>query len=249
MEFKDYFSTQAKEYSKYRPKYPDELFSYLSTLAASHETAWDCATGSGQAAIGLEPYFNKIIATDASSSQIEHDELHPKIEYRIATAENSGLESDSADLITVATAIHWLNTDKFYPEAKRIAKNGAVLAVWTYTENTISDEIDGISRKLSEVILGKYWPAENKKAWDFKNKVTLPFENLVVPEFDFTVEWDLNEYLRFLYTWSAVQNYIKENGRSPIDIVYGEYRKAWEDENNKRSVKMKVWLKASRIIK
>ena len=249
MDFKDHFSSQAKEYSKYRPKYPPELFSYLSSLVNSHDTAWDCATGNGQAAMGLEPYFRKIIATDASSSQIEHAELHPKIEYRTVTAENSGLESESVDLITVATAIHWLDTDKFYPEAKRIIKNGGVLAVWTYAENTISPEIDDISRKFSEVILGKFWPAENKKAWDFKNKITLPFEHIHVPEFEFSVEWDMNEYLSFLYTWSATQNYIKVNGKSPIDIVYEEYRKAWKDENVRRSVKMKIWLKAGRIKK
>ncbi|MBE2216830.1 MAG: class I SAM-dependent methyltransferase [Ignavibacteria bacterium] len=249
MEFKDYFSKQAKEYSKYRPKYPTELFEYLSSLVKEHDTAWDCATGNGQAAMGLEPYFEKIIATDASSSQIEHAELHPKIEYRTVSAENSRLESDSIDLITVATAIHWFDTDKFYPEVKRITKPGGVLAVWTYAENTISPEIDDISRKFSEVVLGKYWPDENKKAWDFRNQIMLPFEHIEVPEFEFSIEWDMNEYLSFLSTWSATQNYIKTNGKSPLEIVYGEYRKAWKDENIKRSVKMKIWLKASRIVK
>lgn len=249
MEFKDYFSTQAKEYSIYRPKYPQELFSYLSSLVEEHDTVWDCATGNGQAAIGLEPYFKKIIATDASSSQIEHAELHPKIEYRTASAEESALESNSVDLITVATAIHWFDTDRFYPEAKRIAKPGGVLAVWTYAENTISPEIDDISRKFSEVILGKFWPEENKKAWDFRNQITLPFEHINVPEFEFSVNWNLNEFLSFLNTWSATQNYIKAIGKSPIDIVYEDYRKAWADENIKRSVKMKIWLKAGRIVK
>jgi len=249
VEFKDYFSKQAKEYSKYRPKYPTELFEYLSSLVKEHDTAWDCATGNGQAAMGLEPYFEKIIATDASSSQIEHAELHPKIEYRTVSAENSRLESDSIDLITVATAIHWFDTDKFYPEVKRITKPGGVLAVWTYAENTISPEIDDISRKFSEVVLGKYWPDENKKAWDFRNQIMLPFEHIEVPEFEFSIEWDMNEYLSFLSTWSATQNYIKTNGKSPLEIVYGEYRKAWKDENIKRSVKMKIWLKASRIVK
>jgi len=249
VEFKDYFSTQAKEYSIYRPKYPPELFSYLSSLVNEHETAWDCATGNGQAAIGLEPYFSRIIATDASSSQIEHAELHPKIEYHTASAENSGLETDSADLITVATAIHWFDTDRFYPEAKRIAKNGGVLAVWTYAENTISPEIDNISRKFSEVILGEFWPEENKKAWNFRNLITLPFEPINVPEFEFSVEWDLKGYLSFLNTWSATQNYIKSNGKSPLDLVYDEYLEAWGNKEHKRSVKMKIWLKAGRIVK
>ena len=82
-----------------------------------------------------------------------------------------------------------------------------------------------------------------------RNQITLPFEHINVPEFEFSVKWNLNEFLSFLNTWSATQNYIKAIGKSPIDIVYEDYRKAWEDENTKRSVKMKIWLKAGRIVK
>ena len=87
MEFNDYFSTQAEEYAKYRPEYPAELFEYLASLVNEHNTAWDSATGSGQAAQGLVNYFDKVIATDASESQIMHAHPHDKIEYRIAPSE------------------------------------------------------------------------------------------------------------------------------------------------------------------
>ncbi len=249
MDFKDYFSTQAKEYSKYRPKYPDELFSYLSSLVNEHNAAWDCATGNGQAAIGLEPYFEKIIATDASSSQIEHAELHPKIEYHTATAENSGLESYSIDLLTVATAIHWINTDIFYPEAKRIIKNGGVLAVWTYSESYVNEEIDEVSRYYGHTIIGEHWPEENKKAWDFENKIHLPFENIETPNFEIHLNWDLGDYMKYLYTWSATHNYIRKTGKNPLEIVYNDFLAAWKDENIKRDMKKIVKLKAGRIIK
>ncbi len=249
MDFKDYFSTQAKEYSKYRPKYPDELFSFLSSLVSEHNTAWDCATGNGQAAIGLEPYFEKIIATDPSSAQIEHAELHQKIEYRIASAENSGLESDSIDLLTVATAIHWIDTDKFYPEAKRIIKNGGVLAVWTYSESTVNEEIDKVSAYYGHTIIGEHWPEENKKAWDFENKIHLPFEALETPKFEIHLDWNLDDYLKYLYTWSATHNYIRKTGKNPIEIAYNDFVKAWGDKEQKRDVKKYIRLKASRIKK
>ena len=110
MSFKDYFSLQSKEYSLYRPKYPPSLFEYLSSLVNEHEVAWDCATGNGQAAIGLLPFFKSVIATDASPKQLEHAIINPVITYKTALAEESGLESHSVDLLTVATAIHWLDT-------------------------------------------------------------------------------------------------------------------------------------------
>ncbi len=249
MDFKDYFSTQAKEYSKNRPKYPKELFVYLSSLVNEHKTAWDCATGNGQAAIGLEPYFDKIIATDASSSQIEHAELHPKIEYHTATAENSGLESDSIDLLTVATAIHWINSELFFPEVKRIVKNGGVIAVWTYSESKINDEVDKVSKYFTQDIVGKYWAPEIKKAWDFENEILLPFETIETPSFEFHLNWDLNDYLKFLYTWSATHNYIKETGNNPIELVYDDFLKAWKDKEVKRDMKLDLILKAGRVVK
>ena len=67
LEFKDYFSQQADIYSRHRPEYPPALFEYISSVVTRHETAWDCATGNGQAALGLAPYFMRVIATDAES--------------------------------------------------------------------------------------------------------------------------------------------------------------------------------------
>ena len=55
MTFPDHFSDHADRYEAFRPTYPDALFAYLATLAPSHDLAWDCATGNGQAALGLTP--------------------------------------------------------------------------------------------------------------------------------------------------------------------------------------------------
>ena len=54
--FKDNFSKQSDLYVKYRPHYPLELFSFLSSLTQEHNLAWDCGTGNGQAAIGLAEF-------------------------------------------------------------------------------------------------------------------------------------------------------------------------------------------------
>ncbi len=41
---------------------------------------------SSQAAVGLAPYFDAVIATDMSARQIELAAKHPKISYAIAPA-------------------------------------------------------------------------------------------------------------------------------------------------------------------
>ncbi len=70
MTFKDHFSKQASDYAKYRPTYPVELFSFLAGTVKDHDLAWDCATGNGQAALGLVSHFARVFASDASQAQI-----------------------------------------------------------------------------------------------------------------------------------------------------------------------------------
>ena len=106
MTFKDHFSKQAPDYAKFRPRYPQKLFDYLGSTAPSRHLAWDCGTGNGQAAVGLASVFDCVIATDASAKQIANAESHKKIDYRVAPAENSGIESETLDLIMVAQALH-----------------------------------------------------------------------------------------------------------------------------------------------
>ena len=246
MEFKDYFSKQAKEYSLYRPKYPSELFEYLCGLVKEHNTAWDCATGNGQAALGLANYFGKVIATDASRSQINNALPHSKIEYRVSPAENSGLAGNSIDLITVASAIHWLDTDKFYAEVKRILKPGGVFAVWSYNGNNINPEVNKILEKFSHKVLYEHWPIESAIAWNFREKIQLPFEEIISPQFFIKLSWDLKDLLNYLYTWSSTQNYIKTRGINPLDELYKELINVWGKENEKKSVKIPLIMKAGR---
>ena len=102
MSFKDHFSKQAADYAKFRPRYLHEMFEYLGSLAPRRQLAWDCGTGNGQAAVGLATVFERVIATDASEKQIANAQSHERVEYRVAAAENSGIESETMDLIMVA---------------------------------------------------------------------------------------------------------------------------------------------------
>src|SRR4029077_18883117 len=89
---------------------------------------WDCATGSGQAAIGLAEHFEQVVATDASAAQLAAALAHPRVSYSRAAADASGLASRSVDLVTVAQALHWLDRPPFYAEARRVLVPGGGVA-------------------------------------------------------------------------------------------------------------------------
>ena len=64
--FRDLFSRGAAAYARHRPVYPEALYAHVAKLAPARDRAWDCATGSAQAARGLAGHFREVIATDAS---------------------------------------------------------------------------------------------------------------------------------------------------------------------------------------
>ena len=160
MSFKDHFSGHSAIYSQYRPDYPPELYRFLAEQAPSRELAWDCATGNGQAALGLAAHFQHVIATDASSAQLEQACSHPQVEYCVTPAEEAPFADHSVDTVTVAQALHWFHIDRFYREVNRILKTGGVLAVWSYNLLYCEPDIDAILNHYYSDVVGDCWPAE-----------------------------------------------------------------------------------------
>src|SRR5439155_16823526 len=117
---------------QFRPSYPNEIFKYISSLVKEHAIAWDVATGNGQVAKGLSPYFKKVFASDISEKQIEHAHRTENIFYSIQSAEQTYFPDNYFDLITVGQAIHWLKFSEFYSEVKRTGKEKSLLAILGY---------------------------------------------------------------------------------------------------------------------
>ncbi len=234
--FKDFFSQQASDYSLFRPTYPAKLFSYLASLTPEHESAWDCATGNGQAAVELAQHYAQVIATDASEKQIREAVLHPKIKYCLASAEDSKIESDSLDLITVAQAYHWFDQPKFLEEAKRVLKPGGVLAIWCYALTTISPEVDRLVLELYSDVLGPYWDSARRQVEEHYSRAVIPWNELKTPSFTMTAEWDFAHLIGYLGTWSALKKYESENRKNPLEIFFEPLRQAWGDPATTRRI-------------
>ena len=232
MSFKDHFSKQAAEYAKFRPRYPKELFRWLVSIAPSNALAWDCATGNGQAAVELAEVFDHVIATDASEKQIANAERHPRVEYRVATAEKSELETQSADLVAVTQALHWFNLDRFYQEARRVLKSGGVLAAPAYKLARVTPAIDVVVNHYYSNVVGEYWPAERVMIEKFE-ELPFPFPEIAGPSFEMVAEWSVAQLVGYLRTWSATQRFLAANQRDPLEEIEGELRTAWGDKSRR----------------
>ncbi|HLT24751.1 MAG TPA: methyltransferase domain-containing protein [Ignavibacteria bacterium] len=248
MSFKDHFSKQSKIYSSSRPRYPKELFEFLRTLPPSRELVWDCATGNGQAAVSLAEHFDKVIATDASQQQIDNAFEMENVEYLVAPAEEIYFRDGTVDMVTVATALHWFDHPRFFAEVQRVLKPGGVMATWSYAETRISDDIDMVMDYFAKEYLLDYWAPEAKINWvDRYESIELPFEKINAPGFQMSVDWDLEQFVSYLHSWSAVQAHLEQSRFDPVEIVFPDLLEMWGgDIRTVKTVKWDMIFKAGR---
>jgi len=244
--FQDYFSKQAGDYVRFRPEYPAALFEYLASIAPARRLAWDCGTGNGQAARGLASHFERVLATDASPDQLGHAAPHARIEYRLARAEDVALPEASVDLVTVATAVHWFDMERFYPGVRRALVDRGVLAVWTYHMSVIDPAIDRILDGYYHRVLGRYWPDSFRHVVAHYGTLPFPFPEIPAPAFEVRSGLTLDRFAGFLNSWSATQRYRDEHGEHPLDLIWPELTDAWGDAARERTVCWPLYLRVGR---
>jgi SAM-dependent methyltransferase len=227
--FSDHFSGHAADYARYRPDYPQALFSYLASLAPARRLAWDCATGSGQAAAGLARHFEKVVATDASSRQIEEAPSLPGVAFGVSAAESTPLPDATVDLVTVAQALHWFDLPSFFSEVRRVLVPGGVIAVWCYDLLSISPKIEPIVNRFYRDVVGEYWPKERSIVDRGYGSLEFPFEEVETPAPGFRMEkeWALPDLLGYVRTWSAVRRFMAARGEDPVLLLERELAPAW----------------------
>lgn len=247
MQFKDHFSKQAECYTRFRPRYPDALFEFLASLSEGRGRAWDCGAGNGQAAVGLAPFFDEVLASDASAAQIAQAETHPKVSYFVAPAERTDIAAHSVDLVIVAQALHWFDFEAFYREVRRVTKPGGALVVWCYGLMRVNPAVDPVIERLYADILGSYWPGERAFVDEHYRTIPFPFTELLAPNFEMEAQWGLDDLVGYLGTWSAVQRYREQNGTGALEQVLPELKATWGDAADIKRVSWPLYLRAGRV--
>jgi len=242
---KDNFSKQASEYSKFRPQYPDEMIGYVVTFVKNKSLALDIATGNGQVASKLSPFFETVYGADISQKQLDNAIPADNIIYQLSAAEKTIFENQKFDLITVAQAVHWFDFDVFYREIYRILKPDGIFAVIGYGLFSTNPDSDVILNHFYYNIVGPYWDKERKYLDDNYETIPFPFDEIPVKKFENQLNWTFEELTGYLETWSATQHYISKNGQNPIDLIRDKLQSSWE--NNDKNVSFPLLLRIGKL--
>ncbi|HSQ68964.1 MAG TPA: class I SAM-dependent methyltransferase [Steroidobacteraceae bacterium] len=245
MSFKDHFSRQAAAYGRFRPRYPDLLIDHVASLAPDRRLAIDCAAGSGQATIPLADRFEFVLALDASLSQLRQAGSHPAMHRVAALAEQLPVATASASLVAVAQALHWFDFERFHQECRRVLVPGGVLAVWTYETFSIEPEVDRLTARFYHGTLGTYWPDERRHVEDGYRSIPFPWRELPAPQFALEEDWQLDEFLGYVSSWSAVQRYRDANHDDPLAALHAALERLWPPGTRKR-VRWPIQLRLGR---
>ena len=243
------FTELAPTYARARPRYPEELYAWLAGLLDRRELAWDAATGNGQAAVGLARHFPRVVATDISSGQIAHSAPHPRVEYRVAAGERSGLDAKSVDLAAVATALHWLPREPFFDEVRRVVRPGGVFAAWTYHAGTCDPPFDDLIHHFYWEIARPHFASGVELVDRLYEGIDFPGEPIPAPVFRVAADWTYAQTLDYLRSWSGVADHRKRTGVDLVEAFAPELATLWagDDLTATRPFCMPIVLKASRL--
>ena len=227
----DHFSRIADRYAAYRPHYPAEFVELLAAHAPARELAWDVGCGSGQLTIALADHFARVHATDLAQKQLDAAPPHPRITYRCAPAETSGLADASVDLVVAAQAAHWFEFSKWLAETGRVARRGALVAIASYGKPCFEGDED--VRHFHDVALDAYWPPGREHVDNGYRDLHLPWTPIAAPEIEMAMQWTRDELVGYLSSWSAVARLSEREGRAKFEALCRRLEQRWPDEERR----------------
>ena len=234
MAFKDHFSSQSAAYSRYRPEYPAALIRYVASLAPNRRVAIDCATGNGQAAVALAEHFEVVLAVDGSRSQLARAQASERVRYAASLAEQLPLRDRSVALVAAAQAVHWFDFDRFHAECRRVLVPGGVVAIWTYEKFRVDPGVDAVIDQFYSTVVGPHWPPERRFVEQGYRTLPFPWCEEAAPQFALETDWDLQQVLGYLATWSAVQRYRDQRGEDPLPALAPRLEAVWRSGGCRR---------------
>jgi SAM-dependent methyltransferase len=245
--FADHFSRLSARYAAYRPRYPAGLFDAIAAACSRCGRLWDCATGTGQAAVPLARRFDAVLATDASARQVRSAATHPRVRYAVCLAEAAPLPDRWADVVTVAQALHWLELPQFYAEVRRVLGPGGVFIAWTYATHRVDGgPIDGIVEDFYENVVGPYWSPERRLVETAYRTLDFPFAEFTLASPPMVEDWTLAQLVGYISTWSAVARYREVTGDDPLPLLQARLASHWGDPEARRRVEWPIAVRAGR---
>ena len=93
------------------------------------------------------------------------------------------------------------------------------------------------------------WAPEIARLWAGYRTIPFPLEPIEVPAQRLELWWSLEELLAYVYTWSAVQRKLRQDGPDFFEHAGLRLETLWGDRRTPRRVEIPLHLRAGRCAK
>lgn len=146
-------------YAKGRPYVHDQVVqkarAFLN-LKKPVPRALDIGCGTGLSTIALKDIAQRIVALDISYNMVAVAPRKGRTSYIAAAAENIPLAAASFDLVTVSSAFHWFDKERFRKELNRVLKPDAWAIIYENHFTAQSMECPEFKQWFYDVFLRRY---------------------------------------------------------------------------------------------
>jgi len=186
-----------------------------------------------------------VIASDPSQAQLDAAERHPKVDYRCAKAEQSGITDASVDLAVAAQAAHWFDWPRYVAEVARVTRPGALVALVSYGIMDVPGKVGAILGRYYVEAAGPYWPAGREHVENGYRDLAWPWPAVEAPKIDMTAEWTRDELVGYVSSWSATAKMVDALGPAKFEQLRDQLAQVWPDDE-KRTVRWPLAIRLAR---
>ena len=76
-------------------------------------------------------------------------------------------------------------------------------------------------------VVGGDWPPERRYVEQGYRTLPFPWRELPAPAFDLETDWDLDQVMGYLATWSSVQRFKERTGQDPLPALEPRLAALW----------------------
>src|SRR5262245_56017135 len=123
------FGRTAADYARHRAGFPESIYARLLAygVGTPGQAVVDLGTGTGTLARGFAKRGCRAIGIDRDAAMLEaarrlDAERGLAVDYRVARAEDTGLDARAADVVVAGQCWHWFDRPRAAAEAARILR-------------------------------------------------------------------------------------------------------------------------------
>ncbi|RDU71653.1 class I SAM-dependent methyltransferase [Helicobacter aurati] len=208
--------TEVAKYYHNRPAYSarllEKLLRCINDLDKPLESLQvvEVGAGTGKLTKMLANFGLKVVAVEPNDNMREEGIRYTRntsIKWMNGSGEQTGVQSNFADWVIMASSFHWTNPQKSLPEFARILKErGYFTAIWNPRNikpnsifESIESEIKRIVPELNRVSSG----TQNTKNWEEILVSTGDFEDCFFMECDYV---EMMDKARYIGAWHSVND-------------------------------------------